>query len=100
MGEQLYVDLWNQHKPKILSALANASTKQTIELKEEDFQNVGNRKKYSFNLEFKDGFVSNNIGGSAVARDLARVLENTSILSTGHYKLNMGIHFILSIQKL
>jgi len=60
---------------------------------------VGNRQSYSFNLEFDDGVVSNNISGSAMARDLAAVLSNSSsiksILKTGYFKFQMDNNFTL-----
>ncbi len=47
---------------------------------------------------------SNNTDGTAVARDLAKALENSkkvmSYLESGHYKFNMGKAFILKINKL
>ncbi len=59
---------------------------------------------YSFNLEFINGIVSNNIDGSAVARDLAKVLENSleikKILNLGHFKIRMDKDFCLWIEKL
>lgn len=45
----------------------------SIELPSKDFKEVGDRKDYSFNLQIDYGVVSNNIDGSAVARDLAEV---------------------------
>ena len=58
-----------------------------------EFSKVGNRKSYSFSLEMAQGRVSNNISGSAVARDLAGVLTGSSLvmqfLKAGTYKINM-----------
>ena len=69
----------------------------------EDFALVGNRKSYSFNLEFDDGIVSNNISGSAVARDLAGVLTKSSfikpVLNNGYFKFQMDKNFNLWISK-
>ena len=99
-----YVDLWIQHRTSITNCLKNASTPQLLLLKSDDFSSTGNRKSYSFNLEFKNGIVSNNIGGSAVARDLAYVLEKSTdvkvIIKSGHYKINMNNSFQLKITKL
>ena len=76
----------------------------SIVLNAKDFALVGNRKSYSLNLEFDDGIVSNNISGSAVARDLAEVLSTSSsvksILKTGYFKFQMDKNFTLSISKL
>lgn len=100
-----YIDLWTNHEASIKDKLRNSEIKQSIQLTSEEFMNVGNRKKsnYSFNLEFINGIVSNNIGGSAVARDLAKVLKNSAeikgILKTGHFKINMDSGFCLWIVK-
>jgi len=40
------------------------------------FEAIGDRESYSFRLEIVSVIVENNIGGSAVARDLARVLTS------------------------
>ena len=98
-----YTDLWTKQRTSITDKLVNTTDKQTIQLNSEDFNNVGNRRNYSFNLEFINGIVSNNISGSAVARDLAQVLENSKdikeILKTGHYKINMDRQFCLWIER-
>ncbi|MFW5872230.1 MAG: hypothetical protein ACOCUT_03910, partial [bacterium] len=61
------------------------------------------RTSYSFNLEYLNGVVSNNIDGTAVARDLAKVLEQSNetreVLKTGHFKINMDRQFCLWIEK-
>ena len=99
-----YIDLWIAKRKEIKNRLKTASGKKLIQLNSDDFRKVGNRKKYSFNLEFRDGIVSNNIGGSAVARDLAAVLINSleikNILKSGHFKIRMDKEFILWIEKL
>jgi hypothetical protein len=70
-----YEDIWESAKDSIIGAIKN-NKELNLQLDKDDFAKVGNRKSYSFNLEFINGKVSNNIGGSAVARDLARVLAN------------------------
>lgn len=96
--------MWRQIRPEIADKLTKSSTVQKIQLREEDFERVGNRKSYSFNLEFEDGVVVNNIGGSAVARDLAAVLteseEIREVLNDGWFKINMNRDFLLHIQRL
>ena len=98
-----YTDLWIKQKIAIHDKLKNATTKQSIQLNSEDFDKVGNRSNYSFNLEFLNGVVSNNIGGSAVARDLAQVLKSSKeindILKAGHFKINMDRQFCLWIER-
>lgn len=95
-----YEDIWKQLIPSILIALESNKPLQVV-LNEELFKKVGNRKSYSFNLELEKGFVTNNIDGSAVARDFARVLlNNTAFLKhakTKHIKIKMGKDFILEM---
>lgn len=99
-----YIDLWTNQRQSIKNKLENISTKQLIQLNQEDFEKVGNRASYSFNLEYHNGVVVNNIDGTAVARDLVSVLEASNeiknILKVGRYKINMDTHFCLWIQKL
>ena len=84
--------------------MGSSESSGSITLNSKDFALVGNRKSYSFNLEFDDGVVSNNISGSAVARDLAEVLSTSSsvksILKTGYFKFRMDNNFTLWISKL
>ncbi|MHB2149706.1 hypothetical protein ACX8XP_11670 [Calditrichota bacterium LG25] len=67
-----YINLWRSILNEIENKIKDSVQPQSIQLDEKDFKNVGNRSSYSFNLEFKDGQIINNIRGSAVARDLAR----------------------------
>jgi hypothetical protein len=96
-----YVDIWEYVTPKIFEEIKKQDSVE-IHLNESIFRLVGNRKSYSFNLEFINAEVSNNISGSAVARDLARVLrDNTEFLkhSKGkRIKINMDSYFVLHIQ--
>ena len=68
----------------------------------EDFIAAGNRKSYRFRLQTENGEVTNNIGGSAVARDLYDVLSaNTSFkeLAAGRrIVFKMGVEYKLSIE--
>ena len=93
-----YEDIWNQTLPLILQSINNNKS-LNIQLSKEIFDKAGNRKSYSFTLEFTNGRVTNNIGGSAVARDLARVLENNKQFKTfsnkKDIKLKMGKDFVL-----
>ncbi len=69
-----------------------------------EFNNVGNRKSYRFNLEFLNGVVTNNISGSAVARDLVHILENSTkvskLIQKGRFKFNLDGGFTFWITKL
>lgn len=98
-----YIDLWTKKRETIKEKLKVSQTKQSLQLSSDEFNRVGNRQNYSFNLEFVNGIVSNDIGGSAVARDLAKVLESSAeireILKVGHFKINMDRQFCLWIEK-
>ena len=99
-----YSNIWRNQLLTISEILGSSESSGSIALNAKDFALVGNRKSYSFNLEFDDGIVSNNISGSAVARDLAAVLSTSSsvksILKTGYFKFQMDKNFTLSISKL
>jgi len=97
-----YEDIFKNALSHIEKAIDESVTqKQSIQLSIADFKKVGNRQSYSCNLEFSDGIVSNDIGGSAVARDLARVLDqNTRIiqkLKGKRMKFNLDKGFTLWI---
>jgi hypothetical protein len=98
-----YSKIWRNVLPTISEILGNPESSGNIALNSEDFALVGNRKSYSFNLEFEDGVVNNNISGSAVARHLAGVLTRSSIikpvLNKGYFKFKMDKDFILWISK-
>ena len=99
-----YSNIWRNQLLTISEILGSSESSGSIVLNAKDFALVGNRKSYSLNLEFDDGIVSNNISGSAVARDLAAVLSTSSsvksILKTGYFKFQMDKNFTLSISKL
>lgn len=98
-----YTNIWQNTIPEISDLLDSENPNGSIELNSKDFTSVGNRKSYSFNLEFDNGSVSNNIGGSAVARNLAAVISRSSVmpvLKNGHYKFNMDKNFTLWVSKL
>lgn len=99
-----YTNIWLNTIPTILEILEEGETIGSIELNSFEFSKVGNRKNYSFNLEFNEGSVNNNISGSAVARDLAAVLSKSSsiksILTTGYFKFRMDKNYTLWISKL
>ena len=94
-----YSNIWRNQLLTISEILGSSESSGSIALNAKDFALVGNRKSYSFNLEFDDGVVSNSIGGSAVARDLAAELSNSSsiksILKTGYFKFQMDNNFTL-----
>ncbi len=99
-----YTKIWQNTIPAISELLNSDDPNGCVDLNSRDFALVGNRKSYSFNLEFDDGSVSNNISGSAVARDLAAVISRSSsvksFLNNGYYKFNMDKNFTLWVSKL
>ena len=99
-----YSNIWRNQLLKISEILGSSESSGSIVLNAKDFALVGNRKSYSFNLEFDDGVVSNNISGSAVARDLAAELSNSSsvksILKTGYFKFRMDKNFTLWVSRI
>ncbi len=72
-----YEDIWQTLSGQIFK-MVEANGNITLNIGAEPFEKVGNRKSYSFRLEYINGVVSNNIGGSAVARDLARILDRNN----------------------
>ncbi len=99
-----YILLWQTYIPQILRMLSESNKPQSIQLNKDEFSVFGNRKSYSFNLEYKNGFVNNNIDGSAVARDLDKVISKSeairSILKKGEYKINLDRYFVLHVQRI
>jgi len=95
-----YEDIWSMVIPDIKDAITSLKATE-IQLKKEYFNQVGNRKSYSFNLEFRDGRIANNIGGSAVARDLARVMQNDleikALFKDKYVKIRMDKYFVIHI---
>jgi len=79
--KEKYVEYWKNKldliKCKMECAISTQTT-QIVKLNISDFQELGDRNSYSFSLKYSDGKVCNNIGGSAVARDLAKVFENST----------------------
>lgn len=99
-----YEDIFKNALPLIEMAIDESATQsQSIQLSQDDFKKVGKRKLYSFNLEFSAGIVANGIGGSAVARDLARVLEQNIRISEKlkgkHMKFNLDKGFTLWVSQ-
>lgn len=99
-----YGNLWKKIIPQIVEKLKQKIGVTSIDFNRSAFLLAGNRKNYSFNLVMLEGEVGNNIGGSAVARDLAAVLINSSevmeFLRVSNYKFNMDKGFNLTITKL
>ena len=103
----LYINLWKKYLPVFRILISNSKTSvQTLPLSKLEFQQVGSRDKagFQFNLEIERGKVSNDISGSAVARDLFKVLSEDlrtkGMIQKANYKLNLDSRFVLNINKL
>lgn len=77
---------------------------QQFKLNITDFEAAGSRGKsgYTFNINIENGKVTNNISGSAVARDLYELLKADeavkAILKDKNVKISVGKSFVLSIK--
>lgn len=102
MGNDLYTAIWSKRLPDILDLFEGFPTHSRIILQEGIFQAVGNRQDYSFRLELLNGKVINNIGGSAVARDLVAVIHKSADaqqrLWGKHLILRFDRNFTLNIE--
>jgi len=72
-----YEDIWKPLIPNIIESVREGKSLE-LNMNNADFKAVGKRKNYSFRLEIENNTVKNNIDGSAVARDLARILTSNS----------------------
>ena len=103
--KNLYYHLWRNYLKVIEIKLSNASRgEQALPLMKHEFEVSGNRKDsgYTFTLEIVNGLVSNNISGSAVARDLYDILKRSekvkSMFKEKNYKITLGKDYILKIR--
>lgn len=84
-----YVPIWTAYLEEIKRALAASGEVLSINLDRNLFEQAGNRKNFAFRLDYTEGKVSNNIGGSAVARDLNKVLSSNKIqVANKTFKMN------------
>jgi hypothetical protein len=97
-----YVELWRMYLPSIIQTMKNCNyDMRHMLLNPYEFLLIGNMKSFAFNLEYYDGKVSNNIKGSALARDLAAVFEESAeallLIREGNFKIRMDKKFCLWI---
>lgn len=99
-----YEDIWKQILPAIQKFLESPESSGSMQLPKEAFTKVGNRNNYRFNLELQNAAAINNIKGSAVARDLERVINSNkklrSLLQGKTVKFNMDGFFTFYLRKL
>lgn len=100
-----YINLWKKYLPVIRIQLKNSLQRDEIlQLNKIEFEAVGDRDSsgYSFNLEIQNGKVTNDISGTAVARDLYQVLNNDTILfefsKDKKIKISMSESFLLKFR--
>jgi hypothetical protein len=105
MEERKYLQTWKKYIPVIRLYLKKSLTEdQQFKLNITDFESAGDRGKsgYTFNLQMENGKVTNNISGSAVARDLFELLKADEIikafLQEKSVKISVGKSFMLTIK--
>jgi hypothetical protein len=101
----IYFPLWQKYKPIIVGKMKFATeTYQEYQLSKHEFEVIGDRplSGYTFNLEISKGIVVNDIGGTAVARDLFEILKTSETAKTlmikNYFKINLNKDFKLIIQ--
>ena len=105
MEERQYLTTWKKYIPVIrLHLKRSLNEDQSFKLNITDFESAGDRGKsgYSFNIALENGKPTNNISGSAVARDLYEALKSDetikAMLQDKSVKISVGKTFILSIK--
>jgi hypothetical protein len=105
MEERQYLTTWKRYLPVIrLHLKKSLNEEQQFKLNIQDFESAGDRGKsgYIFSLTIENGKVINNVGGSAVARDLFEVLRYDegvkAILQDKSVKISVGKTFVFSIK--
>ena len=93
-----YIEIWTSYLEEIKGAINTTTSRTSINLDKTLFEQAGNRGKYSFRLAYDAGKVSSSIGGSAVARDLDKVLINNNI-AVGSHTFRLTNKFELLIEK-
>lgn len=98
-SECLYTDIWRRLLPIIVETV-ECGCDVKIDLNGEVFEAVGSRKTYSFKNVYKNGRAV-EISNSAVARDLADVLDGSpkfkSAAKDKNIAIRMGKNFNFSI---
>ncbi|MDN3548118.1 hypothetical protein [Mucilaginibacter aquaedulcis] len=105
MEERKYLTTWKRYMPVIrLHLKKSLNEDQQFKLNITDFESAGDRGKsgYTFNITMENGKVTNNISGSAVARDLYEAIRADeaviALLQDKNVKISVGKSFVLSIK--
>jgi hypothetical protein len=105
MEIEKYINLWKKYLPVIRIQLKKSLQKEEkLQLNKIEFEATGDRNLsgYTFNLEIQKGKVTNDISGTAVARDLFKVLiEDVGLkefLEDKRIKISLRQNFVLKIR--
>lgn len=100
-GVHKYEVIWKRVLPMIKVCLTSDKDFSSIQLTKSQFDAAGNRKSYSFNIQYQNGKLMNSLDGSAVARDLDRMIignaEYKQLLKGKSVKLAMGKDFVFKL---
>jgi hypothetical protein len=105
MEERKYLTTWKRYIPVIrLHLKRSLNGEQQFKLNITDFESAGDRGKsgYTFSIVLENGKVTNNISGSAVARDLFEAMKDDeaikAMLQNKSIKISVGKSFMLNIK--
>lgn len=101
-----YASIWNKYRPMILKLmLAAGKGPQQYKLFPHEFKAIGIHEKtgYAFILEVSHGKAVNSIKGSAVARDLLGVLQQSQkasqLMTEAVYELKLDKQFMFHVTR-
>ena len=97
----LYNEIWKATLVLIKEQLVKTEG-FSVQIKNHIFDTFGNRQNYSFRLDLKNGIAQNNLGGSAVARNLYEVLtgskELRELLANKNVAFRLNKDFVFSME--
>jgi hypothetical protein len=101
-----YLSLWNKYRPVVLQLMSAAvNGPQKYQLFIHEFKAAGAREKggFTFSLEIANGKPQNTTKGSAVARDLIQVLQQSpralELMTEAVYAISMDKQFVLHVNR-
>jgi len=100
----LYSNYWMGQLSGIRAMISSGERRMQVQLDGRDFAQLGNRKNYGFRIEYQVGLVTNNLSGSAVARDFSEQIDRDrelhALMLNGNFVFRMGKDFKLVIENL
>ncbi len=103
----MYQQFWNKYIPAIRILLKRTATAdQVLDLNRFDFEHTGLTRKagYKFDIELVNGRVSNPIGGTPLAADLATILLEDpavrALLDEHDFVISLNTRYQLSIKRI